>query len=169
MSIEILDEDERGTSTTARGLASALMALPRNYPVLWAIAWTLLLLGLCLAPRSVIPDENTFTVRKLIPHSDLAVHFTLFAGFVVSWLRIGGSPLRWLTIPALGLLLAIGTECAQGLPFIHRDPDLLDVIADLVGVVAGSVAWAILCRASAVKAGTTDPLLAGREEFPRVG
>jgi VanZ family protein len=147
MSIEVLDERGRGaTMAMAWERGMSLIALPRKYPTGWAIAWTALLLGLCLAPESVIPDENSISIKKYIPYFDLSVHFTLFAGFVVSWLRVGGSPLRWLAVPLAGVLLAAGTEFAQSLPFIHRDANLLDAAADLAGVALGLAVWAFVCR-----------------------
>jgi hypothetical protein len=116
-----------------------LIALPERYPTAWAIAWTALLLVLCLAPARVLPEDESIVIKRFIPHTDLAVHFTLFAVFVASWIRAGRSPLRWVVIPALGLLLAVGTECAQGIPSIHRDPNLLDGLTDALGVAAGLV------------------------------
>jgi VanZ family protein len=153
MSLEIVDEQERGAKTGLRGLPWSLFAIPRTYPISWAIAWTALLLGLCLAPERVMPDEDSVPIKKYIPHADLAVHWTLFAGFAVSWIRAGRRPLRWVAIPVLGLLLAVGTEYAQGLPFIDRDASVLDGLFDVVGVVMGSVGSALLGRRSAVTSG----------------
>jgi hypothetical protein len=99
---------------------------------------------MCLAPSRVIPDEETFSLKKYIPWYDLVVHFTLFAGFAFNWMRAVGSPLRWALVPAAGLLLALGTEWAQGLPFIDRDPSLLDCLADGGGLAVGLAATAVL-------------------------
>ena len=96
MSIEMIDETEK-SDRNGRPLREWVMApweLPKNYPTGWAIAWTLLLLGLCLAPSSIMPDEDRFSFRDYIPHADLAVHFTLFCGFVMSWIRAGRTQLR---------------------------------------------------------------------------
>src|SRR4051812_10973110 len=95
MSLEILDEHERGAKSGVKALAPWLLAIPRNYPLLWAIAWTALLLGLCLAPNRMMPDEKSLAIKTYFPNADLAVHFTLFAGFVVNWIRVGRWPLRW--------------------------------------------------------------------------
>ena len=150
MSIETIDETEK-SDRAGRGLrewVSSPWELPRNYPTGWAIAWTLLLLGLCLTPKSMMPDEDSFSFREYIPHSDLAVHFTLFTGFVMSWIRVGGTWLRWMAVPVVGVFLAAATEYAQGLPYIHRDPNLLDALADIVGVLAGLTASRLLYRAT---------------------
>jgi hypothetical protein len=120
--------------------------VPARYATHWAVAWTILLLALCLAPSRVIPDEKTFSIKKYIPWYDLVVHSTLFAGFAFNWIRAAGSPLRWALVPAAGLLLALGTEWAQGLPDIQRDPSLLDGLADLAGLAFGLAAAALFAR-----------------------
>jgi hypothetical protein len=139
MHVEIVEgHDPRAGTPNA-----ALLALPRNYPVGWAIAWTLLLLTLCLAPERVLPGENTFSIKRYIPWSDLVVHFTLFTGFAWSWVRTTSARLRWAAVTAAGLALAVGTELAQGLSFIHRDPNIFDALADCTGVAAGLAAAAL--------------------------
>jgi hypothetical protein len=105
-----------------------------------------LLLALCLAPARVIPDEKSFSIKKYIPWFDLLVHFTLFAGFALNWIRAVAAALRWALVPAAGLCLALGTEWAQGLPFIQRDPNLLDGLADVGGLALGLAAAALVCR-----------------------
>jgi hypothetical protein len=137
VSVETRDELNRRAGTgTAAG----------KYPLSWAVAWTILLLAMCLAPARVIPDEKTFSLRKYIPWYDLIVHFTLFAGFALNWIRALGATLRWALVPAAGLLLALGTEWAQGFPFIQRDPNLLDGLADGAGLIGGLAAAALLDR-----------------------
>jgi hypothetical protein len=156
MSVEIMDEQGRGAEAGVRGLARSLIALPGKYPVRWAIAWTALLLALCLAPNRIMPDEHSVPIKKYVPYSDLAVHLGLFAGFVASWIRVGRWPLRWVVIPVLGLLLAVGTEYAQGLPVIDRDPSLLDGLADGLGVVLGLAGSVILLRTPAMPKGEAE-------------
>jgi hypothetical protein len=156
MSIEISDETGRGARPWAREVVVSLLAIPKDHPLLFAVAWTTLLLGLCLAPARIMPDENSLTIKRHIPFTDLAVHFTLFAGFVLSWLRVGRSPRRWLAVPAIGLLLAAGTELAQGLPFIQRDSNLLDAFANAFGVLVGLVGSAIRHRRSVGQPASND-------------
>jgi hypothetical protein len=141
MGLETLEDGEKGVGTIARDLASTLLSVPRKHPVGWAIAWTILLLVLTLAPKNTLPR-----VERLAYHPDLIVHFVLFAGFVVSWLRVGRSWRWWVTIAPIALILAASTEYAQGLPWIDRDPDLLDGVADSTGVIVGYVVTTILYR-----------------------
>ena len=104
-----------------------------------------------------MPDEDGISFRDYIPHLDLLVHFTLFTGFVMTWIRAGGSRLRWLSVALVGVFLAGATEYARGLPTIHRDPNLLDALADVVGVLAGLTASLVLYRTRTATPGTTEP------------
>jgi hypothetical protein len=144
MSVEISDEPGRRADPPARG--AGWQAIARGRPRLVAVAWTVLLLSACLAPKQLVPDERAFTARRHLPPLDLAVHLALFAGFTASWLRVGRSPRRWLAIAAAGLFLAVATELAQGLPIINRDPNLLDAAADIAGVLVGLIGMASLLR-----------------------
>jgi hypothetical protein len=145
--LETVDEQLRSAGTLEQR-RERVGALPVSHALHLAIAWTILLLALILAPSRVIPDEKTFSIRKYIPWFDLWVHLTLFGGFALTWIRAVASPLRWAAVPAAGLILAVGTEWAQSLPFIQRDPNLLDGIADAAGLVAGLVAAVVVDRCS---------------------
>lgn len=108
----------------------------------WTVrAWvcTLILLALCLAPKRWVPPGER--VGSRIPHQDKLVHFGLFAAFGLCWARAGRasglSPARIAGVLAVSAVLAVGTEVAQGLEMIHRDPDPLDALADAAGAVAG--------------------------------
>jgi VanZ family protein len=159
VSIETMSEakESERAATGPRERLLSLWASPRAYPVGPAIAWTFLLLGLCLTPRSMMPDEDDLSFRRFFPHLDLVVHFTLFAGFAMSWLRVRGWRPRWLAAPVIGLFLAGATEYAQGLSYIHRDPSLLDALADVVGLLAGLTAAFFLDRAAATTARAGEP------------
>jgi hypothetical protein len=139
-------ERERGPDRSAPALVRSLAAVPRRYPIGWASAWTVLLLCLVLAPARLLPSERTLSLADYIPHLDLVVHFALFAGFALGWLRVSGSRFQWWAVGAAGLFLAAGTEYAQGLPFIHRDANLLDGLADSAGVAAVLVVSAVGLR-----------------------
>jgi hypothetical protein len=153
--------EERRTRPSVRDWAPAIFTLPGNHPVGWAIAWTVLLLALILAPESILPDHSIIAKRPYLSRTDLMVHFLLFAGFTWNWLRAGQSSLRWVVVPAVGLLLAVATELAQGLAVIHRDPSVLDTLADGTGVAIAWIATALLARRSARFPGSPQtPVLA---------
>lgn len=101
-----------------------------------ALAWTAVALALCLAPSHWFPQSESQSLH-LIPHLDKLVHATLFAGFGLLWMWAGASPRRWVGILLAGTLLAVATEVIQGLPCVHRDPDLFDGLADIVGTTLG--------------------------------
>jgi hypothetical protein len=139
--LDTLEDDARGAATLVRDLASALRSLPSKHPKGLATAWTVLLLVLLLAPRNVLP-----TVEPSVSPLDLVVHFVLFAGFVLSWLQVGRSRRWWAMNAPIALIMAVSTEYAQGLPWIERDPDLRDGLADSAGVIAGYVVAVINYR-----------------------
>jgi VanZ family protein len=141
MSSEIVEEPPTGARALipVREPAPTRLAATRNYPLLAAIGWTVLLLALILAPERVLPIESSTEVRHHRIRLDLVVHFILFLGFAVSWLRATRGRLRWVLVPAIGLFLAAGTELVQGISFIHRDPSLSDALADCAGLVAGTL------------------------------
>jgi hypothetical protein len=103
-----------------------------------ALAWTALILALCLTPSAWLPRAETQGPPLFnIPHFDKIVHATLFAGFGLLWCGALTSPGRLNRVLTAGLLFAVATEVLQGLPLVDRDPNLLDGLADAVGVVLG--------------------------------
>lgn len=72
--------------------------------------------------------------------SDKIVHALAF--YVLMTAGLAAFPRRLLAL-AVGLVLFGGLiELAQALPIVHRDSDILDVAADLVGVtLAAAPAW----------------------------
>jgi hypothetical protein len=143
MRVETLEEHDQSAFAVAQRRMRWLLALPRNYPMALAIAWTCLLLGLTLTPQRYLPDEKTIELKGVLSRTDLAVHFTLFTGFAWSWIRATRLRLRWVAVAAVGLFLAVGTEWTQGHPFIDRDPAVSDALADCVGLAVGLAAAAL--------------------------
>lgn len=119
-----------------------------RWTVLAVAATVVMLVGL-LAPRNFVPPGERLSPS--VPHQDKIIHLGLFAAFGYFWSRAGNPPRlsgrRGLIVLAASLALAIGTELAQGLNVIHRDPDLFDVLADLAGAVLGVAAVASRGRA----------------------
>ncbi len=101
-------------------------------------AWfgTVLIVALCLWPKNLLPASETSS--KNPPHADKVVHLAMFAVFGLLWMRACPESRSKATfIFAAGVVLAIGTELAQGLSLIARDPDPLDALADVVGTAIG--------------------------------
>ncbi len=102
-----------------------------------ALAWTTVVLLLCLLPAGWVPEHRSTTAMFHIPHLDKVVHFGLFGVLGGLWMRTSRVRDLSLGVLVLGLVLAVLTELIQGLPVISRDSDLLDAIADVAGVIAG--------------------------------
>jgi VanZ family protein len=79
----------------------------------------------------------------LFPESDKVVHAALFLAVTGAGVR-AGFPARWL----VGALAAeaVVSELVQGFLLPHRDGDVLDVLADLVGVCLGLLATRLPAR-----------------------
>jgi hypothetical protein len=76
-----------------------------------------------------------------VPGLDKVVHIATFGALAWTGLR-AALPARW-WLPLLALHAAT-SEVIQGVLLPHRSGDVLDVLADLVGVLAGS----LIARAS---------------------
>lgn len=106
--------------------------------------WTAFLLVLCLLPRHLTPERSSAAMAATVPHLDKVVHFSLFAVFGLLWTRVFAPSSRQRDVLVIGVLLAIGTELAQGLVVVDRDPNVLDALADLAGLVAGISGYGVL-------------------------
>lgn len=104
-----------------------------------AAAWTVLILALCLMPANwlglAVVEQGYFRIP--IPSPDKLVHFTLFAGFSALWIAAGWPRRAAGLVVTAGLALAVFTELAQNLPAVGRDGNLLDTLADTLGVLGG--------------------------------
>jgi VanZ family protein len=106
-----------------------------------ARGWAVLILVACWIPRAHLPPGERVPG---VPNVDKVVHFGLFAvlGLLV---RLSASPrTRTATLLALGLLLAIVSEVGQATPFVNRDANVPDGLADSLGMLAGLLAIALL-------------------------
>ena len=118
----------------------------RRAPLIWAWAWTALILGACWFPRSWMPVHEAGPKVQRVPHLDKVVHFTMFLGFGLLWMRAVPGRRGALGVLAGGFLLAVVSELGQAMPLVNRDPGLLDTLADLLGLVAGMAVAAQLSR-----------------------
>ena len=108
-----------------------------SYRTALAVIWTALLLTACWLPSHRLPDGEIPRSFSHVPHADKIVHAGLFGVFVVAWMRALTAGRRRTGIALAGIALAITTELVQGIPAIHRDPSVLDAMADAVGIAAG--------------------------------
>ncbi|NDC43133.1 MAG: VanZ family protein [Chitinophagia bacterium] len=109
-----------------------------------AALWTLLIFVGCFLPAKDIPDVN-------VPLADKWVHFVLFGGFCFFWLLAYPAQklLTLLLWVAAGVATGIAVELLQGtLTFLGRSADAMDVLADSIGAVLGTILYAVAARAS---------------------
>ena len=99
-----------------------------------AAAWTIVILFLCWLPSHVMPVPEG---GHHIPHLDKFVHAGMFAVFGSLWTWAGRGKRDAGRVALVGLVLAVVTELGQGTSLVHRDPDVLDAMADLAGTALG--------------------------------
>ncbi len=106
-----------------------------NRDYVLAIGWTVGILAACSIPGNDLPDLELDLLRP-----DKIVHFSLFLGFGWLWLRALPRTLRFRLTLVLGLgaLYAVGTEIYQGLLPWDRTPDVMDAVANLIGLFTAS-------------------------------
>ncbi|MDR3637041.1 MAG: VanZ family protein [Isosphaeraceae bacterium] len=120
--------------------------MPRRALPAWF--WTAILLVLCLLPRHLTPERRSMTIPGGLPHLDKVVHVAMFAAFGLLWTRAVAPSRRARMIFVVGVMLAVGTELAQGLVVVDRDPDLLDALADVAGLLMGMASYRLAPRFS---------------------
>jgi VanZ family protein len=92
-------------------------------------------LAVLFAPASDVPSAP--------PGVDKVVHLSLFLalGLTARWAGVGRQ------VAAVSLVLyAVVSELLQGTDLVGRDTELLDGVADAVGVLAGLALWELLGR-----------------------
>ena len=92
-------------------------------------------LAVLFAPASDVPSSP--------PGVDKVVHLSLFLALALTarWAGVG----RQVTAVSL-LLYAAVSEVLQGTDLVGRDAELLDGVADAVGVLAGLLLWELSHR-----------------------
>lgn len=102
-----------------------------------AVAWTLLIFALLMAPPGNIPKTGLLGLR----HLDKIVHCLLFCGFGLLWSIAGneGNPStsRMWAVFLAGCAYGVGMEFVQDI-FTKRSFESLDMLADIAGsAIAG--------------------------------
>lgn len=115
-----------------------------NYRIAAAWIWTALILAGTLSPADWLPaPERKLAGSGWLPLDKLA-HMALFAGYGFLWAWARSPTGRTAPILVGGLLLAALTEAGQALPFLKRDADVLDAMADALGLFFGLGGFRIL-------------------------
>ena len=107
-----------------------------------------------------MPVTETGPRPFFIPNFDKLVHLGIFAVFAVLWMRAGPPIGKARRVFLFGLALAIISELGQELPIVSRDANLMDTVADMVGVGVGLLAYSWLARfATRPRLVTSEPEL----------
>jgi VanZ family protein len=121
--------------------------LERTFPwrhALIPLLWSVLILGLHAIPGS----DLEFRDWTAMLHVDKAIHAAMFGVLSCSvFIALGksGNIRKYKIFTIFGLALyGVSLELAQGLWFVQRDASVLDMIADLTGVLAGRMAFRVI-------------------------
>ena len=99
-----------------------------------AIVWTIIMLIGCLTPHKDIPEElSTF--------NDKTLHIAIFVPFAILWIASG---YRIAYVLIAGILFGGLIEVLQGILPINRNADWLDLAADSLGTVLGTISGWLL-------------------------
>src|SRR5436305_15349121 len=107
---------------------------PMTLRSLLAASWTVVILALCWFPRFLMPVKETGPRPFFVPNFDKLVHLGIFAVFAVLWMRVGPPIGKSGRVLLAGLALAAISELGQELPIVSRDANVMDALADAVGV-----------------------------------
>jgi len=101
-----------------------------------ATAWTLLIVAACSIPGTDLPKIEIKLVDKI-------AHFGLFVVFAWLWLQASSRSLPGRLILVIGFGTAFGflTEWYQGILPWERTPDMMDALANTIGLIVGSLAF----------------------------
>jgi VanZ family protein len=99
-----------------------------------AVLYSALIFLLC-----IIPSKELVIVEDI---NDKTAHLLAFIGIAFLWLNVKRN---YVTVFVLGSLLAIFIEITQGLlpESFHRSAEWLDIVADVAGLLLGTVLFII--------------------------
>ena len=107
-----------------------------------AIIWSIIMLIGCLTPHQDVPEE-------LSSFNDKGLHIVIFIPFAVLWILAGFKVGRVLVA---GILFGALIEVLQGILPINRNADWLDLAADSLGAVIGTIGgWLVAKNYKSIK------------------
>ncbi len=118
----------------------------KKITIVTTILWILVVFVLCAIPGDSIPDPH-----MNIPHLDKVVHFGMFFIMSVLWALTLEQLTEWplKKIYLLAILIAFGygglIEILQHFYF-NRGGDVLDLLADVAGGIAGCLCYPFIKR-----------------------
>ena len=111
--------------------------LKSNLFLAFAVLWTIVILFLSLATIGTIGESIS------VPFKDKYVHFTFYFVFTLLWntffyYRNSNSNFKFKVV-LIAITLGVLLEIAQGIFTTTRTPDILDVLANSIGAIIGTV------------------------------
>jgi hypothetical protein len=105
-----------------------------------AVLWTVgIFVGTWLPPAAMPHPELEGSSLFLFLRFDKIVHAVMFTGFAFLWLQAHRGPTApFRGVLAAGVFVAILTETVQATPWVGRDGDVWDVLADCAGLLIGT-------------------------------
>jgi VanZ family protein len=140
------DIDEKKTRSASKGDLFVLRARTRR-SLIGAIPILLIFTGIVVWSIGPFSTPDLPGVLEGLPH---AVAYAVLAWAALNLLMAGSTPRlrargpRIMFVTLLSAFVGIGLEIAQAT--VHRDAEVGDVIADVVGITAGVLAWLIADR-----------------------
>lgn len=121
-------------------MQSVKKLVAKRYP---AILWTIVIFILLALPGSMIPSEANFNISNF----DKYVHVSIFFFFVLLWSFYFAARKeeskkirkRFLLIFVIACLYGTAMEYVQKYFIPFRDFDLYDILADVIGSLAGYI------------------------------
>lgn len=115
-----------------------------------SLVWGLFILIICGIPGDELSKFKIVTV----PYLDKVVHLTLYfiftiflySGFTLRNEEKGGSAKPFLYGSLISLLYGVTIEVLQLYVFSHRSFELLDIVADAIGILAALVSYSAIHR-----------------------
>lgn len=109
----------------------------KNFILLAAIAWTLLVFYLCLMKTSNVPKFSFQNIDKL-------AHFAFHFGFVILWilylqLSMKSKTIRLIWVVFVSILFGILIEVLQELCTTTRSADVFDMLANSLGAIVAYI------------------------------
>ncbi len=101
--------------------------------------WTIIIFILLALPGNMLPNENHLAISNL----DKYVHITLFGTFVYLWTFYYASGKTEYPLKKSFLILIIACLYGTAMEFVqkyfipNRDYDIYDILADVMGAIAG--------------------------------
>jgi VanZ family protein len=110
----------------------------RSFAIVLALAWSALILVLCLTPGRMIPSSATHPMDKI-------AHTLMFAVLGLLWMTACSSARRgrWASLAVWvgGTAFGVGIEWLQGWMENGRSASTLDAVADTIGLIAGILGY----------------------------